>query len=276
MAQITVIKKSGEHVAFSEEKIIRSMQRVGVPFNLQPDVISHIRSRVQKDNSITTDEIFYHIREFLKNKDKKSSLRFNLRQAVFDLGPTGFPFERYIERIFRQDGYKVDVDVIMSGECVSHEIDLVVEKNGVKEIVEAKFHNQNMGKTDVQVMLYTYARYLDVKEKNGIQNVWVVTNTKLTTDAIAYASCKGMRAVAWNYPENGNLQDFVEDPKMYPVTILNSFSNEEKQRLLANNIVLASDLLNISDKELEEKYLIDKDRIVDAKESAKIIYSTQA
>ena len=271
MPHITVVKKSGERVPFSEEKIIHSMERVGVPFDLQPQVIKHILSRVQKDNSITTDEIFYHIREFLKEKDKKSALRFNLRQAVFDLGPTGFPFEKYIERIFKTDGYKTQVDVIMQGQCVSHEVDLVVEKEGIKEIVEVKFHNQNMGKTDVQVMLYTYARFLDIKEKNDIKGVWVVTNTKLTSDAINYANCKEMRAVAWNYPESGNLQNFVEDPKMYPVTILNSFTSAEKQSLLSNDIVLASDLLNVSDEVLENKFLIDKERISEAKDSAKII-----
>lgn len=273
MSHITVIKKTGERVPFSEDKIIHSMQRVGVPFVLQPEVIKHIYERVQKDNTITTGEIFYHIREFLKEKDKKSALRFNLRQAVFDLGPTGFPFEKYLERIFTQNGYKVKIDQIMKGECVNHEIDLLVEREGVKEIVEAKFHNQNMGKTDVQVMLYTYARFLDVKEKNGINGVWVVTNTKLTFDAISYAGCKGVRAVAWNYPSEGNLQDFVEDPQMYPVTILNSFTVQEKQSLLSNNIVLASDLLKVSDKELEEKYLVDKLRILDAKENARIIIS---
>ena len=270
MSNITVIKRSGEQVAFSEEKVLRSMRRVGVPESLQPQVLQHIRERIS-GSSITTDEIFSHILEFLKGKDKKSSIRFNLRQAVFELGPTGFPFEKYIQRVFQSQGYNAQVDVILPGECVNHEIDVLIEKDGKKEIVEVKFHNQTVGKTDVQVTLYVYARFLDVKEKNNIDGVWVITNTKLTTDAIDYARCKGIKVIGWNYPEVGNLQDFVENPKMYPVTILTSLTGEEKQRLLENNVVLSCDLLNYKKEELSEKFLIDDSRLSEALDSAKII-----
>src|SRR3989344_629471 len=169
------------------------IERDGVPKERYDRVLAHIKEKVQADNTITTDEIFYHIREFLIAKDKKSGLRFNLRQAIFELGPTGFPFEQYLAKIFRSQGYKVDVDLIMEGECVSHEVDLLIEKDGSREIIEAKFHNQNSGKTDVQVLLYTYARFLDVKDKNKIDRVWVATNTKLTSDSRVYADCKGIR-----------------------------------------------------------------------------------
>ncbi len=234
-------------------------------------MLAHIKERVQKDNTITTDEIFYHIREFLVGKDKKSALRFNLRQAIFELGPTGFPFEQYLARIFKDQGYKTEVDLQMQGECVSHEIDLLLEKDGRREILEAKFHNQTFGKSDVQVLLYTYARFLDVKEVNKIDGVWVATNTKLSSDAITYAQCKGVKVIAWNYPEDNNLQHFVERPKMYPVTTLTDISLEEERRFIDNGIVLASDLLKVSDEEFKTKYLIDEKRIPVIRESAQLI-----
>jgi len=271
MPNITVVKRSGEHVAFEEGKVIHSMKRVGVPENLHQEALNHIKSHVQKDNSITTDEIFYHIREFLKDKDKKSAVKFNLRRAIFDLGPTGFPFEQFLQRIFENEEYKARVGVILKGECVDHEIDVLIEKNGKKEMVEAKFHNQNGGKTDVQVMLYMWARFLDVKQSNEIDNVWVATNTKLSQDAIAYAECKGIKALAWNYPQEGNLQDFVEKPGMYPVTILPELTMEEKKRLVDNDIVLACNFMDTKDEELETKYMIDKNRIREAKQSAGLI-----
>ncbi len=258
--QITVIKRSGEQVPFDDMRVLRSMERAGVPKELHDRVLQHIKERVQKDNTITTDEIFYHIREFLVKKDKKSALRFNLRQAIFELGPTGFPFEQYLARIFKGLGYKTETNLQMRGECVSHEIDVLLEKDGRREILEAKFHNQTFGKSDVQVILYTYARFLDVKDVNKIDGVWVATNTKLSSDAITYAECKGIKAIAWNYPEDNNIQHFVERPKMYPVTIMTDLTNEEKRRLIDNNIVLVHDLIKISPVELEEKYLIDKDR----------------
>lgn len=270
-AQITVIKRDGEQVPFSDERVIRSIERSGVPKELHDRVLQHIKERVQKDNTITTDEIFYHIREFLVGKDKKSALRFNLRQAIFELGPTGFPFEEYLARVFSDQGYKTETNLQMRGECVTHEIDVLLEKDGNREIIEAKFHNQTFGKTDVQVILYTYARFLDVSKPNNIDGVWVVTNTKLTTDAITYAQCKNINVMGWNYPDNGNLQDFVEKPKMYPITIMTDITTEEKRRLIDNDIVLVHELIKIPEGELIEKYLIDKNRAAQVISDARLI-----
>lgn len=269
MEELMVIKKSGEEVAYDEEKIRRSMIRVGVPENLQPEVLSHLKAKIE-NGKITTDSIFKHILEYLEPRDRKSSLRFNLRQAIFDLGPTGFPFEKYLAQIFETMGYKVMTNLIMNGDCVRHEIDLLLEKEGHKEIVEVKFHNHHVVKTDVQVALYTYARFLDVKEKNGIDNVWLVTNTKLTEDAISYANCKGMPAIAWNYPEHGNLQDLVEDPQMYPITLLTSLSEQEKKRLIEKDVVFCRDLLTKSDAELADP-LLRNDKLDKAREDAAIV-----
>ncbi len=270
-AEITVIKRDGSEVLFDDRRVLMSIERVGVPKELHDRVLAHIKEKVQADNTITTDEIFYHIREFLVGKDKKSALRFNLRQAIFELGPTGFPFEQYLARIFQKQGYKTEVDLQMKGECVSHEIDILLEKDGRREILEAKFHNQTFGKSDVQVLLYTYARFLDVKEVNKIDGVWVATNTKLSSDAITYAECKGVKTIAWNYPVNGSLQDFVERHKMYPVTTLTDLTIDEERRLIDNRIVLASDLLKISDEEFEDKYMIDKNRAGIIKQDANLI-----
>jgi hypothetical protein len=264
-----VVKKSGEKELYDEEKVKRSMRRVGVPENIQPEALLHIRQKVE-GKEISTDEIFRHILEYLDGHDRKSSLRFNLREAIFELGPTGFPFEQYLAKIFRTMGYSVDTGVIMRGDCVSHEIDLVLQKDGHKEIVEAKFHNRRIVKTDVQVALYTYARFLDVKEKNKVSNVWLITNTKLTTEAIAYANCKGIPVIGWNYPSKGNLQDLVEQPQMYPITILTSLSKEEKRRLVEKKVVFCRDLLTKSEAELADP-LIRNDSLRKAKEDAMLV-----
>lgn len=269
MDKFYVVKKSGEREEYDEEKVRRSMNRVGVSDDLKPEVLSHIKEKFEK-NEMSTDDVFHHIMEFLEPRDRKSSLRFNLRQAIFELGPTGFPFEKYLAKIFESMGYKVTTNLIMNGDCVRHEIDLLLEKNGHREIVEVKFHNHHVVKTDVQTALYTYARFLDVKEKNKIDNVWLVTNTKLTQDAITYANCKGMVAIAWNYPEHGNLQDLVEEPQMYPITLLTSLSEQEKKRLIEKNIVFCTDLLTKSDASLADP-LLRNDSLKKAREDAKLV-----
>ncbi len=120
-------------------------------------------------------------------------------------------------------------------------------------------------------MLYTNARFWDVKDKNNIDRVWIVTNTKLTTDARQYAECKGIQAVGWNYPNEGNLQDMVEQPQLYPITILDDLATHEKERLVQENKVLCRDLLALSDEELMNVYGIDRDHITAAKEKAKLV-----
>ena len=269
MPEIHVIKRNGESEPFSEEKVLRSMRRVGVPEDLQGEVIKHIREKVTGD-TISTDEVFHHILEFLEPRDRKSSLRFNLRQALFELGPTGYPFEQYLARIFRDQGYEVEVGIQMQGECVTHEIDLLIMKDNTRQIVEAKFHNSHATKSDIQTALYTYARFLDVKDKNDIDNVWLITNTKLSQDAIVYTQCKGIPAIAWNYPNEGNLQDFVEQPHMYPITILNVFSDAEKKRLVEKDIVLCRDLLEKKDEAFAD-VLINNENIERARQDAEMI-----
>lgn len=269
MQDLIVVKQTGEEEPYSEDKVRRSMNRVGVPDNLQPEVLSHIHSKFH-GGKLTTDEIFRHVLEYLEPRDRKSSVKFNLRDAIYGLGPTGYPFEKYLAEIFRRIGYKVETGVMMRGDCVTHEIDLLIEKEGERQIVEAKFHNHHDVKTDVQTALYTYARFLDVKEKNNISNVWLITNTRLTTDAIAYANCKGIPAIGWNYPEKGNLQDFVEGPKAYPITILTALSNQEKNRLIEKNVVLCSDLITKSEVDLSDP-LIKNEDLKKAKEDALLV-----
>lgn len=267
-SQILVVKNSGETEPFSDEKVLRSMQRVGVPKELQDQALVEIKQKLYPE--ITTREVFSYILDFLKDKDNRSSIKFNLKRAIFNLGPTGFPFEKYIERIFKSEGYQTIVDTTLEGEAVTHEIDLLVEKDGKKEIVEAKFHNHQGIKTDVQVTLYTYARFLDVKEKNNISGAWVVTNTRLTEDAIKYAKNKNIKVIAWNYPNGANLQDMVEKPSLYPITILNHLSLEEKAKLLEADIVLCSELLSLSDSKAKTLF-ISPERLHQAQEDARVV-----
>lgn len=267
---IFVVKRNGLREPYSEAKVLRSMERAGLPLALQPQVLRHIRERLHPD--IETMEIYAHIVEFLEKEHPESSLRFNLKQSIFDLGPTGFPFEQYMQRIFNSLEYATKTDQILNGECITHEIDVFLEKDGRREIVEAKFHNQQGIRTDVHVLMYMYARFLDLKNINNLDGVWVVTNTKLSTDAAKYARCKGIKVIGWSYPENNSLQHFVENPKMYPITILNTLTRHEKQSLMNGNIVLCSDLLNTADDVLVHSFFLHKDDVKRAKEQAQLLF----
>lgn len=265
---IFVIKGNGDREKFSEEKILRTIRRVGVPVNLQEQAVSHIKDSLYQD--IPTSEVYSHLSEFLNEENLEvPALKLNLKKAIFDLGPTGFPFEKYVGKIFESKGYAVEVGTTLDGNCVTHEIDVLIEKDGKRFAVEAKFHNQPGTRTDIQVALYTHARYLDIKEKNNISNVWIFTNTKLTRDAVDYCRCKGIHAVGWNYPGEENLQDSVERPNLYPITILTTLPAHTKHRMVENGIVLVTDLLETPKDMLEDKFLLQKNDIEKARSEAR-------
>ncbi|MDE2588279.1 MAG: restriction endonuclease, partial [Patescibacteria group bacterium] len=191
-------------------------------------------------------EIYYHIGEFLgESTHPYTRARYALKQAIMDLGPTGYPFEDFLAGLMKEMGYTTNIRTVVSGRCVTHEIDVIAEKHTVmpnKIMVEAKFHNQVGIHTNIHVALYTKARFDDVKDKNKFTEAWLVTNTKASTDAIAYANCVRMNLVSWSYPEGDSLRDWVERYHMYPITVLTTLSPTQKQQLFEKGIVLCRDI----------------------------------
>lgn len=68
-------------------------------------------------------------------------------------------------------------------------------------MVECKYHNMPGKRSDLKVVMYTYARFLDVKHL-GFEQPWLVTNTKCTSEVKKYAQCMGIRVISWRYPHD--------------------------------------------------------------------------
>ncbi len=246
---ISVIKASGEKELFSEEKLASSIRRAGIPKDLQHTVASHVKEKLYE--GIKTSEIYNHITEFFKHSNYPyANARYSLKQSIMELGPSGYPFEDYLARILTCEGYATQVRQILPGSCITHEIDVVLEKQGARAIVEAKYHNRPGIKTTVHVSLYTKARFDDIKTKNNIGEAWLVSNTTVTIDAIAFANCVGMKVISWNYPNGGSLRELIEKHHLFPVTALTTISLQQKQQLLNNHVVLCKQIC-------ENKSLID-------------------
>ncbi len=253
MSEIEIIKANGERQVFEPQKLRNSLTRAKATPAIAERIISHVEAELQ--DGMTTKDIYRHAFEILGRELKPAALRYSLRKAVMELGPSGFPFEKFVAEIFKAKGFETEIDVEMLGECVSHEIDVVAWNENKLIIVEAKFHNVLGIKSDLKVVLYIKARFDDLanttfnygnpsphKASGGqgrkIDESWLVTNTKFSEQAIRYAECKSMKLVGWNYPIKGNLQDLIEDTGLHPITCLTSISKNEKQLLLASGIVL--------------------------------------
>lgn len=238
---MNVRKANGKIEPFSDEKVISSMHRAGVPKNLEDQALAHIKNKLYE--GIPTSVIYQEITQFLgSSKEPYTKGKYSLKQAVMALGPTGYPFEDFIAELFKAHGYKTLTRQILQGKCITHETDVVVEKDGKKQMVEAKFHNNSGIHTQVHVSLYTKARFDDVKEKNNLDAAWLVTNTKITTDALTYAQCVGLNVMSWDYPQGESLRDIIEKHRFYPITSLSNLSTTQAQELLSQHVVLCSDI----------------------------------
>src|SRR5690606_23880275 len=130
---IEVIKSSGEKVKFSIEKLRASLKHSGADVDLINQILDKVRDELYQ--GISTKEIYNWAFALLKKKKSYFASRYKLKQAIYDLGPTGFPFENFIAAIFTYPGYKTDVGKIVQGVCVSHELDVVANTNVKTTIV---------------------------------------------------------------------------------------------------------------------------------------------
>lgn len=245
---ITITKADGTTEYFKVEKLRRSLRRAGAG----PQEVNEIVSEVDKSlyNGIQTQEIYRHAFSLLRESRSPAAARYSLRRALFNLGPTGFPFEKFLARLFEAEGYKAKTGITIAGKCAPHEIDVACYQENHSFVAEAKFHARPGIKSDLQVAMYSYARLLDLTEAKicaddicGIKEFWLITNTKFTTTAENYGNCVGLKMLSWDFPKNNNLHDRIQRAGVYPVTVLQSISASQIETLIARGIILCRDII---------------------------------
>ena len=242
-----VKKASGDREPFSEEKIRQSIKRAKIPSKYEEMIINKIKENLYQN--ISTAEIYEYIEDTLETLYPAGKNKYGLKKALLAIGPTGYPFEKFVAALLTEHEYQTEINMQIWGECVQHEVDVLAKKDKRVYFVECKYHHQQGLRSDVKVALYVKARGDDiksklVKEEEKIEHSpWIFTNTKFSKDAITYAECMKMRLTGWSYPKKGNLQEMIESKKLYPITILSVLSKEQLQELLKQNIVLVKDIL---------------------------------
>lgn len=254
--EILLVKADGEKELYEPHKLRNSLIKAGASSHsadkVLTDVVSFIEEHVKNNsNSEVSVSALYGVAfECLKKYAGDAALRYSLKRSLFELGPTGFPFEKYISEIFKTQGYETLTGQIVMGSCVPHEVDLVAWNADKLIMGEVKYHNDPASKTDLKVALYVSARYNDIKqnvfEYGGVVRKptewYLVTNTKFTDTAITYAVCNGVKLLSWTFPEERNLQDLIEETKSHPITCLTAFDTNQKKMLIDRNIILCRDL----------------------------------
>lgn len=245
----TVKKRSGEIEPFELQKLEKSLKISGATNQEIRTIVKSIHPMVY--DNISSDVIFKKAYFLLKKINTVSASKYSLKRAIFDLGPTGYPFEKLVGALLNAKGFKTKVGAILNGECVSHEIDVLAQKDGNSYAIECKFHSNAKTISNIKIPLYINSRFLDIqkqwnsnkKNKTHLKQGWLVTNTRFTQDAINYGNCIGLRMLSWNFPENNGISKNINEFALYPITVLTLLKNNEKLELIKNNIILVKEII---------------------------------
>lgn len=246
LKDLNIVKKSGETVKFSSKKLQESLTHSGASDPLIKKILNKISAELY--NGISTKEIFNRAFYYLKQEKGTFASKYKLKKAIYELGPSGFPFEKLISAVLSYSGYHTTVGTILQGKCVNHEIDIIGKKEEENIIVECKFHGDERLNCDVKIPLYIHSRFNDVKaywdlnKKTKIDKGWVVTNTRFTKDAIKYGNCSGLFLLSWDFPPNNSLKDRIDRLGLYPITVSTLLSKKEKDFLLNRAVILCRQL----------------------------------
>lgn len=253
-----IIKANGNRVLFNENKILSTCRRAGADKKTSHNILKEVRSKIYQ--GINTKDIYNLVLQSISEQKGRLGLhhRYQLKEAIMNLGPKGFAFENYVGKILDHYGFEIlGIRNNVKGLCTNHEIDLIANSEGKKFMIECKHSSARGSFIGLKVALYTHARFLDTTFFDGEV---IVCNTKVSQNAKKYSNCVGQQVFSWRYPPKKSLEKIIEEFKLYPITILN-LSPNELERFSKNNIMLAKDLLKQKESTLTNRTGISPKRI---------------
>jgi hypothetical protein len=246
--KIVAVKKiSGDLEPFSIQKLSKSLQNSGASDKEIEKIVDAIQPELY--DGISSNLIYKKAFQLLKKFNRISASKYSLKRAIFELGPTGFPFERLISALLKQKGFKTKIGEILNGECITHEIDILAEKDGNVFAIECKFHQNPTNISNVRIPLYINSRFIDIQKvwnnsgkTTHLKQGWLVTNTRFSKDAIDYAKCVDLTLLSWDYPKNNGIKNNIDKYGLYPITTLTTLTKKEKIKLIEKDVILVKEL----------------------------------
>lgn len=272
---INIIKSTGEPQPFDKAKVRRTVLRSGVSEDIADRIADEVEKRVME--GMQTKEIYDMVVALLEREAPAASRRYDLRNAILRLGPAGFDFEKYIAELLAAYGYKTELPPILEGICITHEVDVLAEKDGRVAMIEAKLRQELGIFITIKDTMSTWARFLDIIDASKVgkaprlDECWIMTNSRLSTQSIQYGHCKNMVMLSWDHPKERPLPRWIDDVSLYPVTILKGVDANKLRAFSAANIMLLRDLVKMPPEELEKSLALPKETIKNLIEEAKMI-----
>lgn len=244
-----VKKYSGELVEFDLRRLKGSLSKSGAT----PDVVDEVWEKMKPMvyDEISTRDLYKMAFRLLKREADSFAARYSLKRALKDLGPAGYYFEQWVARLFNHADYQTLTGQHLAGNSVTHEIDVVAQKDDELLLVECKFRNTEDAKITVTTPMYFLSRVNDFEGRifsffgkdMPFTSGWLVTNAYMTTDSIDFSVYYRLNLLSWNYPEETSIKRRVDNAGLYPITCLTTINKAEKDILLKQGCILVKDIV---------------------------------
>lgn len=244
-----IIKADGSNEIFDPMRLATSLERAGAGAYTAERITKSITDTVT--SGAASKEIYARAFALLRKEERPVAARYALRRALLELGPSGHPFEDFISHLYRTEGWQVETRKTIQGRCVPHEVDFYAShpEQNIYLAAELKYHNDPSYKTDLKVALYVKSRFDDIFSCDAVIRLCpinrglLVTNTKFTSEAIAYAECAGVELLGWGHPTDNNLFTRMSRAKVYPITTLTRLTRAEKHLLIEKGVIAVDEVM---------------------------------
>jgi hypothetical protein len=272
---VFVKKFDGTYEIFNREKVIQTCIRMGATRDVAEIIVNKIESKIY--NGIETKKILKMIFRFLSKYKPSAKHHIDLRRAL-SLLKSKPDFELFIQSLFKEHDYEVFKNQIIKGKCVEHEVDGIVKKNDKTYIIEVKHHFDYHTPIGLDVSRISRAVFEDVTEgfefglnKFRIDSSIIVSNTKLSGHARRYADCRGIKHMCWSSSHEYDLQNMIEEKKLYPITYLKGLKTTVREKLVSAEVIFLKDLIKKNPKTLSKEINVSLEIILSLTKRAEVI-----
>lgn len=243
-----LVKDNGEETDFDRGRFKSSLMKSGASEAQVDYVLKDIEQRMH--DGMSTRKLYQWAHQLLQSYSSAFAARYSLKQALIKLGPAGYYFEKWLAKFLTHLGYRTMHNLHIEGHSVTHEADVIAERNGELVWIECKFRNTGDTKISVTTPMYVLSRVKDISDKK--YRFWgkemeftggmLVTNSYFTNDSIAFSEYYGLGLLSWDHPKGESIKNLVDRRGLYPITCLTTLTEQQISVLLSKNIILVKEL----------------------------------
>ena len=270
---VFVTKADGTKQLFDREKIVKTCLRMGANRKIANDIVEKVEKRLY--DGIPTKKILQITFRLLRKYQSNVRHLLDLRKGL-SLMNSKPEFEKFVQILLARHGFEVSPNQILRGKCVGHEVDAIARKDGITYFVEAKHHTNYHTPTGLDESRIARAVLEDVTEGFGlgkndlkIDRAMIVTNTRYSEHAQRYGKCRNILQIGWSSPAKFDLQNMIEEKKLYPLSCLRGLNSETKMKLVNSGIVLMKQLFEEETSTIARKAEVPKKTLKEIVEKAR-------